>query len=88
MDACLAGNIPIYSGWFDEYDSKIFNKNRILFYDSNNPESIQSVFTTVHELMNDKDKLATFYKQPVFMDCAYETVQMLQNDFVSKLKSY
>ena len=82
MDACLGGAIPIYAGWFDEYDAKIFNKNRILFYNSKNIESYEKVYKKVKELIDDKNKLIEFYRQPVFCDTAFETIQKLKNDFV------
>ena len=31
MDCCLGGAIPIYAGWFDEYDAQIFNKTELYF---------------------------------------------------------
>ena len=40
MNCCLVGAIPIYFGSFNDIYSKIFNKNRILFY---NPDDIDSI---------------------------------------------
>jgi hypothetical protein len=80
MDCCLGGAIPIYAGWFDEYDAKIFNKNRIIFYNSRDEASFEKVYNQINELLEDKDKLITFYKQPIFCDTATETIQeLIQN---------
>jgi len=77
MDCCLGGAIPIYAGWFDEYDAKIFNKNRIIFYNSKDETSFEKVYNQVKELLEDKEKLITFYKQPIFCDTAVKTIQEL-----------
>ena len=82
MDVCLGCAIPIYSGWFDEYDNKIFNKNRIIFYRSNEQASFDNMFKKIKELVEDQVKLLTFYKQPVFCETAFETIQQLKNDFI------
>ena len=83
MDACLGGAIPIYAGWFDEYDAKIFNKDRILFYNSKDELSFEKVYKQIKELLENKEKLISFYRQPVFCETAFETIQKLRNDFVS-----
>jgi len=85
MDCCLGCAIPIYAGWFDEYDEKIFNKNRIIFYNSNNNESINDVFIKVKELIDNKEKLLNFYRQPIFCDTAFDTIQKLKNDFLKNI---
>jgi hypothetical protein len=81
MDCCLGGAIPIYAGSFDEYDAKILNKNRIIFYNSNDEKSIEYAYFKVKFLMENPDLLLCFYNQPVFCDTAYDTVQELCNDF-------
>lgn len=78
MDACLGGAIPIYAGWFDEYDAKIFNKKRIIFYNSKDESSFEKVYNQVKELTDDKEKLLAFYRQPVFCDTAGETIEQLK----------
>ena len=85
MDCCLGGAIPVYAGWFDEYDEKIFNRNRIIFYNSKDENSIESAYLKVKELMEDEIKLLQFYQQPVFCETAYETIQMLLECFVNNV---
>lgn len=85
MDCCLGGAIPVYAGWFDEYDEKIFNKERIIFYNSKDENSIESAYAKVKELMEDEQKLLLFYQQPVFCETAYETIQMLLECFVNNV---
>ena len=81
MDCCLSGAIPIYAGWFDEYDEKIMNKNRIIFYNSRDEKSIEYAYYKVKFLMENPERLLHFYNQPVFCETAYETVKTLCNDF-------
>lgn len=81
MDCCLGGAIPIYAGWFDEYDAKIFNKNRIIFYNSKDDLSFEKVYNQVKQLLEDKEKLIAFYRQPVFCDTANETIEKLKENF-------
>ena len=85
MDCCLGGAIPVYAGWFDEYDEKIFNKERIIFYNSQDENSIESAYLKVKELMEDEEKLLLFYQQPVFCETAYETIQMLLECFIRNI---
>ena len=87
INCCMGGAIPIYCGWFDEIDEKIFNKNRILFYDPNNENSLLQVYEKVKELMEDKEKLKDFYKQNVFMDSAYDTIQEMNNTLLNLFKN-
>ena len=81
MDCCLGGAIPIYAGSFDEYDEKIMNKNRIIFYNSKDEKSMEYAYYKVKFLMENPELLLAFYNQPVFCDTAYETVQELYRDF-------
>jgi hypothetical protein len=81
MECCLGGAIPIFAGSFDEYDAKILNKNRIIFYNSKDTESIAYAVYKVKFLMENPELLLSFYNQPVFCDTAYDTVQKLCNDF-------
>jgi hypothetical protein len=87
MNCCLGGAIPIYCGWLDEIDEKIFNKNRILFYDPNNDESINNIYNKVKELMEDTNKLYDFYRMDVFVESAYETCQIMHNNLLNKLRN-
>lgn len=86
MECCLGGAIPIYAGSFDDYDAKILNKNRIIFYNSMDAESITYAFYKVKFLMENPELLLQFYNQPVFCDTACETVQELCNDFDTLLE--
>ena len=87
MNCSFGGAIPIYTGWFDEIDEKIFNKNRILFYDPNDEESINNIYNKVKELMEDNSKLNDFYRMNVFNENAYETCQDMHNNLLNKLRS-
>ena len=87
INCCLGGTIPIYTGWFDEIDEKIFNKNRILFYDPNNEESINNVYNKVKELMEDNNKLNEFYRMDVFTENAYEQCLTMHNNLLDKLRN-
>ena len=80
LHACLGGAIPIYSGSFDEIDEKIFNKNRIIFYDSYEINSIVNTYNLVKDLYNNPEKLFEFYRQPIFQDSAYETVMNMKKN--------
>ena len=81
MECCLGGAIPIYAGSFDEYDAKIMNRNRIIFYNSKDEKSIEYAVYKVKFLMENPELLLCFYNQPVFCDTAYDTLQELCNDF-------
>tara|TARA_Y100000992_G_scaffold266952_2_gene205208 strand:+ start:5472 stop:6338 length:867 start_codon:yes stop_codon:yes gene_type:complete len=67
-DSCLGCSIPIYCGNFDEIDGKIFNKNRILFYDYKDKESLNKVYLKVKYLLNNNDEFVRFYKQDIYND--------------------
>jgi hypothetical protein len=81
LECCKSGCIPIYCGSFDDIDEKIFNKDRIIFYDYESEESIQNCCLKVIKLLKKKKKLEHFYKQPPFMDTAYNTLINLENNF-------
>jgi hypothetical protein len=85
MDCCLSGAIPIYAGWIDEYDEKIFNTKRIICYNSQDEASYECAYVKVKELMENPDKLLAFYQQPVFCETAYDTIQQLLQDFITHL---
>jgi len=86
MNCCLGGTIPIYCGWFDDIDGKIFNRNRILFYEPNNEESINNIYNKVKELMEDSNKLNDFYKMDVFIKNAFYTLNVMHNNLFKKIK--
>ncbi len=79
INCCLAGSIPIYCGLFDEIDEKIFNKNRIIFYEPNT-ESIDKAIQKVLFLQNNDNEYYKFYKQDIFVETAFDTINNLEND--------
>jgi len=83
LNCCLGGAIPIYYGWFDEIDEKIFNKNRILFYDPLNEESIKNIRDKILYLLNNEDEFNNFYSQDVFCISAYETIKKLEDNLIN-----
>ena len=86
MDCCLSGAIPIYTGWFDDYDEKIFNKDRILFYNSEDESSQIQLVNKLEQLLSDKQTLLEFYNQPVFCNTAYDTIHMLKIELDTAIK--
>jgi hypothetical protein len=86
MECCLGGAIPIYAGSFDEYDAKILNRNRIIFYNSKDEKSIEYAYYKVKFLMENPELLLCFYNQPVFCETAYDAVQELCNDVDNMMK--
>ena len=81
--SCIGGAIPIYCGWFDDIDEKIFNKNRILFYDPFNEESINEVKNKVLYLLGNDEEFNNFYKQDVFCENAFEIIKELDNTIIN-----
>ena len=57
--------VVMYKHYYNEYDEKIFNRNRIIFYNSQDENSIESAYAKVKELMEDEQILLLFYQQPV-----------------------
>lgn len=81
MDCCLGGAIPIYANeWFDEYDAKIFNKNRIIFYNSKDESSYEKVYNQIKKLLEDEKILNAFYRQPIFCDTASKIIKHLMQN--------
>ena len=80
LNCCLGGAIPIFFGHFDDFDSKIFNKNRIIFFDPENASSLIDTFIFVKNLYENKSQLEQFYRQDVFVDSAYETIMFMENN--------
>jgi len=85
LNCCLGGAIPIYYGYFDEIDEKIFNKNRILFYDK---DTILEVRDKIVHLLKNPEEFNTFYNQSPFCDTAYDTLLSLENDFMSAVEQF
>jgi len=80
LNCCLGGAIPIFFGHFDEIDTTIFNKNRIIFFDPFNKKSMNDTFIFVKDLYENKDELEIFYRQNIFENTAYETIMMMENN--------
>ena len=87
LNSCLGGAIPIYYGWFDEIDEKIFNKNRILFYDPNNEDSINKIYNKILYFSNNYEEFNNFYRQNIFKETAYDTIKLLENNLVKYFKN-
>lgn len=87
VHCCNGGAIPIYCGYFDDIDEKIFNKKRILFYDPMDEKSLKNIFLKVQDLMNNKDKLNDFYRQSVYMKNAYEIIQGMNTNLMNMFKN-
>jgi len=87
-EACMAGCIPIYYGRFDETEHMLFNKERIIFYDPFDEQSVESAKNKITTLWKDRDKLLEFYHQPVFVDGADDYIQKLHVSFFDKLDKY
>lgn len=83
---CLAGSIPIYYGGFDDIDAKVFNKNRILFYDSTD-SSIDEIYNKINFFLENNDEFEKFYRQDVFCETAFETCVGLNNDLINYFDS-
>ena len=82
------GNIPIYYGKLDDIDKKIFNINRILWFNPKEQESIQEIYEKVLELVKDKQKLFEFYKQPPFLETAIEILDKMENNYIDTIKKW
>ena len=87
MDCCVSGCIPIYCGKLDENDKKVFNMDRIIFYESDNEISLYKCYSKVKELYEDKDKLLEFYNQDIFNEKSSEEINRLINNFKNFIKT-
>lgn len=87
MDSCISGCIPIYCGKLDKIDKKVFNINRIIFYESDNESSLYKCYNFIKDLYEDKDKLLEFYNQDIFNEDASDEVNKLINNFKSFIQS-
>jgi hypothetical protein len=84
LHCCLGGSIPIYHGWFDEEDAKVFNRDRILFYEPTEA-SVDAVSNRVQHLMKHPDELLAFAQQPVFYPNAKEVMENMEAQAVAML---
>jgi hypothetical protein len=86
LNCCLAGSIPIYYGnGYDEIDEKIFNKNRILFYDPFDNDSILKIKNTIIFYENNPTEFDKFYRQDIFYNDAYKIINDLHDNLINKI---
>ena len=88
LNAVLSGNIPIYFGNMDKIDSLIFNMDRIILCDVNNPESINNTFNIVKDLLYNPQKIYKYYTQPVFNYNAINVINDIKINFVNKINEF
>lgn len=88
MNSCLATAIPIYYGYFDDIDERIFNKERIIFFDTNDQKSIEDTYNFVNKLYNNKDEMKKFYFQKIFKDNACEVINELEINLINNIKKF
>ncbi len=84
MNSCLGGAIPIYYGKLDEIDKRIFNIDRIILID--NLDDMSSLDEKLKYLMNNRDELEKFYKQPVFVETAKKQLNEMKNNPLEALE--
>jgi hypothetical protein len=87
-DAVLSGCIPIYYGKMDELDKLIFNMDRIIFCDVNNPESIDNTFNFVKSLFSNPQKLYNYYLQPIFNENALDIINEIKVNCFNRINSF
>jgi hypothetical protein len=85
LECCVGGAIPIYAGNFDHIDEKIYNVDRILFFDYSE-NSMQRVVNIIINLLHNPEEFENFYRQPVFMDSAIDTISGLEKVLTDKVK--
>jgi hypothetical protein len=86
LESCKSGCIPIFNGYFDDIDEKIFNKNRIIFLNDFSEKSLNEMFNLVDNLLTNPEKLELFYRQPVFNNNSHEIVTKMENNIIDFLK--
>ena len=85
MDCSLSGCIPLYYGQkFDQYDEKIFNKERIIFFDPYDENSVKEAGIKVKQLLENEELLLQMYQMPIFLDTAEETLRELYDNLKVK----
>ena len=86
--ACRSGNIPIYYGKLDDYDIKIFNMKRVIWFNPLSEESINETVEFVKELATNEEVLFTYYKQDIFLDTSAETFNFYTDDLNKRLNKF
>lgn len=85
MDCSLSGCIPLYYGQtFDKYDEKIFNKERIIFFDPYDDNSVKQAALKVKQLLENEELLLQMYQMPIFLDTAEESLRQLYDNLKVK----
>jgi alpha(1,3/1,4) fucosyltransferase len=81
LESSRSGCIPIYYGSFDDIDAQIFNKDRIIFYDTMDENSMNECINKISFLLYNPDKLEEMYKLPIFLETAHNTILNLEKNF-------
>ena len=87
LNCCLAGSIPIYYGSFDDIDEKIFNKDRILFFDGIDEDSLNNIRNKIIYFRDNEEKFINFYKQDVFCENAHLVIDELEKNLIDKIRN-
>lgn len=84
VNCCLAGAIPIYFGSLDDVDVCVFNKERIIFLDHSNTSEVAN---RVVEMLTNREILEAFYRQPVFLETAEDTLTKIDQNIRKLFKT-
>ena len=87
LECCFGGAIPIYAGNYDDIDDKIYNEDRILFYDPRDENSIQQIIEIVEIFLANESLFEIFYRQQIFRDGAADVILDLEDQLISKIQS-
>jgi hypothetical protein len=87
LESCFGGAIPIYAGNYDDIDDKIYNKDRVLFYDPRDENSIQRIIKIVENFLVNDSLFEIFYRQQIFRDGAANVILDLEDQLISKIQS-
>jgi len=79
MDACLAGCIPIYAGWFDDIDARIFNNNRIIRFKSRSNSTMDRAINEVKIMLEHYDTIQLLNP---FMKHAQDELDLMKLKFI------
>ena len=79
MDVCLAGCIPIYAGWFDDIDARIFNSNRIIRFKSRSNSTMDKAINEVRIMFEHYDTIKLLNP---FMKYAQDELDLMKLKFI------